>query len=245
MVIFTPGVAPAHGADPMDDLSRLPFFRPFGRTELEPLTAVAHWRDFSAGQTVLEAGDSTQEVCFIAEGELRVIARSSGGHEIILNELGPGSIFGEIATVDGEPRSATIVALTRARVCAVAASPFMTFALSTPGASHHLMRRLAALVRDKDLQLLELTVLPVRARLAALLLRLSRPREGGGRIVSPPRPHHELASRIGARREIVSRTLGAMRREGLLETTRGGIVLSRPEALQTEVELSYGARPGS
>ncbi|MBB5695302.1 Crp/Fnr family transcriptional regulator [Muricoccus pecuniae] len=228
----------------MDDLGRLPFFRPFGPAALEPLAAVARWRGFSAGQTVLEAGDPARDVCFIAEGELRVVARSTGGHEMILNELHPGGMFGEIAAIDGRGRSASIVALTRARVCAIAAAPFMGFALSTPEASQHLMRMLAALVREKDARLMELAVLPVRARLAALLLRLSRPREGGGRVVSPPRPHHELASRIGTRREVVSRTLSAMARDGLADLTKGGLVLPRPGVLQAEVEAGYAASRG-
>ncbi|MFC0388330.1 Crp/Fnr family transcriptional regulator [Muricoccus vinaceus] len=227
----------------MDELSRLPFFRPFGQAALEPLAAVARWRGYSAGQAVLEAGDPTREVSLIAEGELRVVMRSAGGHEMILAELRAGSMFGEIAAIDGGQRSASIVALTRARVCSIAAGPFMAFALSTPEASHHLMRSLTALVREKDMRLMELAVLPVRARLAALLLRLSRPRGGSGQIVSPPPPHHELASRIGTRREVVSRTLGAMQREGLIELTRGGFVLPRPEALEAEVEAGYGATP--
>jgi CRP-like cAMP-binding protein len=228
----------------MDDLGRLAFFRPFSRAVLEPLSAVARWRGFAPGQTVLEAGDPAPEVYFIGEGELRVVSRSSGGHEMILNELRAGSFFGEIAAIDGGPRSAGIVALTRARVCAIAATPFMEFVLSTPEASHHLMRMLAALVREKDMRLLELAVLPVRARLAALLLRLARPRDGGGWIVSPPRPHHELAARIGTRREVVSRTLGAMQRSGMVELTRGGVVLLSRGGLEAEVEAGYRAAPG-
>jgi len=227
----------------MDDLSRLPFFRSFDRAALEPLVAVARWRGYLPGQTVLEAGDPSREVALVVEGELRVVTRSSGGHEMILTELRPGSIFGEIAAIDGGQRSASIVALTRARVCCIASGPFMAFALSTPEASHHLMRSLAALVREKDARLMEMAVLPVRARLAALLLRLSRPREGGGRVVSPPPPHHELASRIGTRREVVSRTLGAMQRDGVAELTRGGVILRQVAALEAEVEAGYGATP--
>lgn len=225
----------------MEDLGRLPFFRPFAAAVLESLIPVARWRSYSPGQTVLEAGDPVQDVSFVSEGELRVVARSVGGHEMILNELQPGALFGEIAAADGGQRSASIVALTRARVCAIAAAPFMEFVLATPEASHHLMRTLAAMVREKDARLLELAVLPVRPRLAALLLRLSRPREGGGRIISPPRPHHELASRIGTRREVVSRVLSAMQRESLADVTRGGMVLRRPEALEAEVEAGYAA----
>lgn len=228
----------------MDDLSRLPFFRPFTPEALAPLSAVARWRSFTPGQVVLEAGDQTQEVFFIVEGEVRVVSRSSGGHEMILNELTAGSFFGEISAIDHAPRSAGIVALTRARICTVPAEPFMAFTLSTPEASHNLLRLLAALVREKDARLMELAVLPVRPRLIALLLRLSRPRKAGGRVVSPPRPQHELAARIGTRREVVSRTMGALQREGLMELTRGGLVLQDPEALEAEVEAAYRAASG-
>jgi CRP-like cAMP-binding protein len=228
----------------MDDLSRFPFFRPFAAPALEALAGVARWHAFEPGQIVLEAGDPARDVFFIAEGEVRIVMRSAGGHEIILNELGPGQFFGEIAAIDGGPRSAGVVALTRARVCVIAAAPFMSFALSTPEASHQVMRMLAALVREKDARLLELTILPVRPRLIALLLRMSRPREGGGVIVSPPRPHHELAARIGTRREVVTRILGALTREGLAAPGRGGLVLPDPKTLIAEVETSFRTATG-
>lgn len=228
----------------MDDLARLPFFRPFPRDSVAALAPHARWRGFEPGQTVMEAGDPSRELHFIAEGEVRVVTRTSGGHEIILNELGPGRFFGEIAAIDGGARSAGILAVTRARVCTIAAEPFLRFALATPEVSLEIMRVLAALVREKDARLLELTVLPVRARLVSLLLRLARPRPSGGLIVSPPRPHHELAARIGTRREVVSRTLSTLQREGLLATERGGFLLPRPAMLEAEVEAAYRAASG-
>ena len=225
----------------MDDLSRLAFFRPFPGSALAALAAVARWRGFEAGQTVLEAGDPARDIFFIAEGEVRIITRSSAGQEIILNELGPGRFFGEIAAIDGGPRSAGVVALIRSRVCVIAAAPFMDFALSTPQASHHVMRLLAGLVRENNTRLLELTVLPVRPRLISLLLRMARPHGAGGLVVSPPRPHHELAARIGTGREVVSRTLSALQRAGLVTPERGGLLLPKPRMLEAEVEASYRA----
>ena len=229
----------------MDDLMLLGFFRPFSRAALAGLAAAARWRVFTAGQTVLEAGDPARDVYFIADGEVRVIIRSSGGHEIIMNELGPGQSFGEIASVDGGPRSAGVIALTRTRICVIAAVPFMEFALSTREASHHVMRLFAKMVREKDTRLLELTVLPVRPRLISMLLRLARPHQAGGLVVSPPPPHHELAARIGSGREVVSRTLGGLRRDGLLTVSRGGLLLPAPEALAAEVAASFRDATGS
>ncbi|MFN7634139.1 MAG: Crp/Fnr family transcriptional regulator [Acetobacteraceae bacterium] len=225
----------------MKDLADLPFFTPFQPETLAGLATVARWRSYEAGQVVLEADEDTQDVFFVADGMLRVFARSSGGHEIILNDIGPGAVVGEIAAIDGARRSAHVVALTPARLCAIPGGAFMDFALATPTASLHLMRTLAALVRDKDTRILELSVLPVRPRLIALLLRLARPRPAGGLVVSPPRPHHELAARIGTRREVVSRAMSALRRAGLLAQGRGGLVVPRPDALRLELHAAWSA----
>lgn len=103
------------------------------------------------------------------------------------------------------------------------------------------MRLLTGLVREKDARLLQLTLLPVRPRLIALLPRMARPHAAGGLVVSPPRPHHELAARIGTRREVVSRTLSALQRDGLVKTERGELVLPRPNSLKAEVEAGFRA----
>lgn len=225
------------------DLLSLPFFRPFSAEAVAPLSAVARWRSCEAGQVVVEAGDDAPDVYLVVRGTLRVTARSVGGHEIIINEIGPGALFGEIAAIDGAKRSAGIVALTRTQLCVIAAVPFLEFALSTRQATLHLMKALAALVREKDKRIFELSVLATRPRLIALLLRLARPREAGGMIVSPPRPHHELAAMIGTRREVVTRAVAALQRDGLVETTRGGLLLPRPAALRAELDAAWANAP--
>ena len=192
---------------------------------------------------MLEVGDAAADVCFVVQGTLRVTTRSVGGHEVILNEIGPGALFGEIAAIDGAGRSAGIVALTRTRLCAIPAAPFVDFALATREASLHLMRSLAALVREKDQRIFELSVLATRPRLIALLLRLARPRSPEGMIISPPRPHHELAARIGTRREVVTRAMASLQREGLVEPMRGGLLLPRPALLEAELEAAWTNAP--
>jgi len=227
----------------MSDVTQLPFFRVFSPAAVAPLIGATRWLRYESGQTVLDAGDAAADVFIVVAGTLRVVTRSTGGDEIILNEIGPGALFGEIAVIDGAKRSAGIVALTQSAVCAIAAKPFMDFVLGTREASLQLMRSLAALVRDKDARLLELSVLPTRPRLIALLLRLARARDAGGLIISPPRQHQELAARIGTRREVVSRIIAALQREGLVERSRGGLILPRPKALQEELENAWTNLP--
>jgi CRP-like cAMP-binding protein len=225
------------------DLLRLPFFRPFSAQAVAQLAAHARWRSYEAGQTVLEAGDDAPEVYLVERGTLRVTTRSIGGHEIILNEIGAGALFGEIAAIDGAKRSAGIVAVTNAQLCVIAAAPFIDFAVSTREAALHLMKSLAALVREKDQRIFELSVLATRPRLIALLLRMARLRDAGGMIISPPPPHRELAARIGTRREVVTRALAGLQREGLLEPMRGGLLLPRPAALRAELAEAWAHAP--
>ena len=99
------------------------------------------------------------------------------------------------------------------------------------------LRLLARRVRELDGRLAEHTVLDLRHRLYAELLRLSVPRAGhpGERVVSPPPYHHVFAARIGCRREQVTREFTTMSGEGLVEKTRGGLVLLKPGVLEARI----------
>jgi CRP-like cAMP-binding protein len=186
---------------------------------------------------VLDFGEESTEVYFVLDGSLRVQLRTAEGQEVILNEIGAGEIFGEMSAIDGAPRSANITALHRTRLCVVPGAAFLDCVLASPAVALRMLRLLAARVRGKDERVLELAVLPVRQRLMAELLRLSRPRGGGDqRVISPPLPHHVLGARIGARREAVSRELSALCRAGLVATSRQSILLLQPEALRRELD---------
>jgi CRP-like cAMP-binding protein len=228
--------APPAGAANTPSLRQLPFFAGVPDEALAVLAARSRWHTFAAGEVVVDSGDATDEVFFVAEGAVRVVVRTALGYESILNDLGAGSFFGELAAIDGVPRSANVTALQRTRLCAVPGAAFMEAALASQVAARRLLRLLASRLRAKDERLLEIMALPVRQRLMAELLRLSRDRGNGERALSPPPQQHVLAARIGTRRETVSREMAEMARSGLLTVGRRAIVLHRPEALQTEIE---------
>lgn len=224
----------------IEALSGLPLFQEADPATLAALASQAAWRFVEAGQVVLDFGEASTDVFLVAEGALRVVVRTRNGHEVILGDLGAGEFFGEIAAIDGAPRSANVSALRRTRLCQVPAPAFLGAAFSCPVVCHRLLRGLASLVRLQSERLLEFAALPVRQRLISELLRLSRNRASGAgaaaRVISPPPPQHVLAARIGARREAVSRELAALVRDGLIETTRGAIVLPDATALRAVLE---------
>jgi CRP-like cAMP-binding protein len=219
-------------------IRRLPLFAGVSAEALTAFVSKSHWRACAAGEIILDTGETSHEVFFIAEGAVRVVVRTVFGYEAILNDLNAGTFFGELAAIDGVRRSANVTALVQTRLLVVPGTAFMELVLSSRDATQRLLRLLSSRLRAKDERLIEFGVLSVRQRLIAELLRLSRDRGGGECVVSPPLAQHVLAGRIGTRRESVSREMADLSRSGLLTVGRGAIVLHHPGKLLAEVEAS-------
>lgn len=233
-------------------LARLAFLRDADPAALAEAAPLARWIAVGPGELVLDFGDTTSDVFLVVEGAVRVLVRSPLGQEVILGDLGPGGLFGEMAAIDGAPRSASVTALHPTRLCRLPAAAFLGVVLRSPAVGLRVMQSLTARLRLQDERHFELIALPVRERLASELLRLSRPRDGqaggggGGRVVSPPPQQQVLAARIGARRETVSLALNDLAREGLVEVTPRAIALPRPEALREAIDACLrGFRAGA
>ncbi len=240
LVWLRPAMAEPARAPSLADLA---FFRGADPAVLAKVAAAARWRTVEPGQVVVDEDEPSTDIFFVAAGSVRVQLRAASGREVLLNEFGPGEFFGELSAIDGAPRAANVSAVTRSRLCIIPAQAFLDFVFATPSACHGLLRTLAAKLRLQTERTLEREALPVRLRLFAELLRLSRPRPGapGERVVSPPPPHHELAARIGARREVVSRELSEMTREGWLERDRRAIRILRVAEMQRMVAAELRA----
>ena len=205
--------------------------------DLAPFEARAHWRRFEPNEVLVDFDDVSSDVYFLVSGEVRVLIRTPAGKEVILGEMRGGQLFGELAALDGIKRSANVTALTRGEACIMSANVFRELVFSSKPITDALLRLLTARVRELNGRLIEHAVLDLRHRLYAELLRLSMPRPGhaGERVVTPPPYHHVLANRIGCRREQITREFTTMAQEGLVERTRGALVVRRPEVLQARV----------
>lgn len=216
---------------------RIPFFQGLEPAEAERLARHCVWRRFDERELVVDFDDLSSDVYFIISGALRVLIRTPAGKEIILNDLEAGQFFGEMAAIDGTKRSANVSALTNAELCIVPASVFKSVVFSQPAVCDRLLRLLTGRIRELNERLFERSVLDLRHRLYAELLRLSSPRKGfsGQFIISPPPLQQDLAARIGCRREQVNREVQAMVHAGLAEKIRGGLVLLQPSLLEKRV----------
>ena len=172
------------------------------------------------GQTIVAKGEASRDVFILQEGRLEVLLYAANGREVSLRGLEPGQLFGELAAIDGEERSASVVASCDSRLLVIAPEPFRAMISASPQASDWLARRLAAQIRSLTGRVFELSALHVRARLHCELLRLAKAHAQSGAVVDPAPTHAELANRIGTHREAVTREMSALSRRKIIKAGR-------------------------
>jgi CRP-like cAMP-binding protein len=217
-----------------ETLAKIDLFRSLDGPTIEMLDTQCSWRRATRNQWIVDYQDTANDVFFIVSGTVRVKLQSVSGREVLLREINAGEFFGELAAIDGQPRSSGIVAMTDVTVARMPASVFRTTIHAHAEVCDQLLALLAGQVRILANRVNEFTTLDARHRIYAELLRLSRPETGKAHqaIVSPPPVHAEIAARVSSRREAVARELKALERAGLIERRRGALVLTDTEQLR-------------
>jgi CRP/FNR family transcriptional regulator, cyclic AMP receptor protein len=214
-----------------ESLGHSPMFAELNAEDVAQLGALCRWRSVKAGDVVIEEYALDNDAFFVVNGHARVL-RGTNGREVILKDIRAGEYFGELSAIDGRPRSARIVAVTDSVVARMSAGVFRDAIHRHPSVCDHILATLSASIRALNERFSEQIYLDVRERLCAELIRLSRPAGKDRIVVSPPPTHLEIALRIGARREAVTKVLNALEREGAISRSRGAIALVEPERLR-------------
>jgi CRP-like cAMP-binding protein len=168
------------------------------------LLARARFLRVRKGQVVLSRGEPAGDVYLVLEGRLNIVLYSADGTEVSLRQLHERQLFGELAAIDGEERSAGIVAASDVRLLVIRSEVFRAVINDYPSVANWLVRRLTSQIRSLTNRVFELSTLSVRTRLHCELIRLAKTQDRGIDL-SPS--HAELASRIGSHREAVTREL--------------------------------------
>jgi len=198
---------------------------------LETMTAPARaqlaercqWRRFKPGEQIINRDSDNRDVFFVSEGTLRIVNYSVSGREITLDDAVAGDHFGHFAALDGQPRSANVVALTDSLIAMLAPMLFTQLLLDNPQIALALMRNLAKLIRQSTERIMDLSTLGANNRVHAELLRLARRanKEAGvqgeaSAILRPIPVHSDIASRVSTTRETVARVFGDLARQGVI-----------------------------
>lgn len=204
--------------------------------DLEPaalasLERAAELRDFPEGAIVVSQEDSGESLFVLVRGRVKVVLYGESGREVILSIFKqPGDFFGEMALLDDEPRSATVIAAERSRLLVLSRAAFQEHIAAHPRTALRVLTELSRRLRRADEVIGNLALLDVYGRLAGKLRELAaaegEEREDG--ILIRKRPTQaEIAAMIGTSRETVSRALSELARRGFLEMSGKRLLLRR------------------
>lgn len=198
------------------------------------------WQEYKAGSQIIDRDSDTRQVYFVSSGTVRVVNYSMSGREVSYDDITAGGFFGELAAIDGKPRSANVVAIKKSVIAAVSSEVFIRFVTEHPEMSRALLERLVAIIRGGTDRIMDITTLGAYHRVYSELLRLMRADggmddEGGGRIRELP-THASLASRVGTTRETVARAISELTRRGVAEKRGKGLYFEDFEELEDIVE---------
>ncbi|TRW96284.1 Crp/Fnr family transcriptional regulator [Paracoccus sp. M683] len=175
----------------------------------------------------------------LLSGRLVAHRTSISGRDLVLSVFRPGTLFGEMAALEDQPRSLRVYAETHCRLLYMPTGAFRDSLLAQPIIALNLATELCHRLRNKNEQMFGLVMQDVEARLRLLLLQLAR--ESGQvrthALLRPAPTQEALAARIGANREAVSRALSRLKRLGLIGTSRRNIVIRNIDALAAHAEI--------
>ena len=220
-------------------LTAIEIFRTLPPDALESLAKRCQWHRFGSNQLIVGQYDETKDVFFIVRGRVRVIVYAASGKEVSFRDLAAGQMFGELSAIDGQPRSASVIALQDTLMARMPPNVFWTMVQGYPQVATAVLHHLVGLVRALSERVFEFSTFAVKNRIHAELLRLAREASGhnsGAVLISPAPTHAEIASRISTHREAVSRELNELIRAGLVERCSGSLIIRDIERLARLVE---------
>lgn len=209
--------------------------------DLSDIVAACSWHHYRRGQLIVGQEDNSGRVYLIGDGTVRVSFYAEDGTEVGFRDMRTGEIFGEIAAIDGHPRSASVLAMADTLLGSVGAETFWGLLRQRPAVAELVLRRLARLVRALSDRVVEFSTLAVSNRIHAELLRLARDNMMGDHAYIDPAPAHAvLASRVSTHREAVSREFNRLAADGIVKKSGRALIVRDLAALEQLVHKPLG-----
>ena len=218
-------------------LRHVPLFSELSAEELRGVADVAIPRSYPKGVRVFHEGDLSDACYIVRSGDLRVTREHPDGRAIALATLGPGDIFGELAMLDGEARSASVEALSECDLLALPAADMRRLLVAAPDITVKLVIALTRRLREANERISRQSFQTVPSRVAGVLSQLiaeEQPlevREG----VTIRMTQADLAQLAGTSRESVSRFLATLERAGVVRVGRGRVTVLEPRRLRAYI----------
>ena len=226
----------------VQSVEKIALFRCLSPELIGRIQTLCTWKRYEPGEQIIDYLDQSDEVFFIADGNARVSITSMQGKPVAFTDLDAGDIFGEVSAIDGGPRSVSVEARTSCCIASLPAAAFQEIVKSEPAFALELLQHLAKTIRVLITRVYYLCSLDVANRTRAELLRLAKraPQEGNSVLLDPMPTHAEIASRIGAHRETVTREFNRLSKFGLLVRRDHALLVTNVQWLETTVHEATG-----
>jgi CRP-like cAMP-binding protein len=216
-------------------LASVPLFRTLAEPALQELASALRHRRYARGEVVFLRGDPGVNLCIVETGRVKLTLTSEQqGREAVIALMGPGEVFGELALLDGTPRSADAIAVEPTQLQLLGRDDFVRFLHAHPEVAIALLEELARRLR-RDVEVLQdATFLDVPARLARVVLRLAE-RQPDDSLCTPSTTQSNLAAMALTTRETLNKWLGYFQDQNLLRWEHGRVRVLNREGLEKRI----------
>jgi CRP/FNR family transcriptional regulator, cyclic AMP receptor protein len=218
-----------------DKLSLLrshPLFRDLPSAVIEHLGSYMKTRRVARGTAIFAKGDPGTGLMGVLAGSVKVSVASAEGKDIVLNVFREGEVFGEIALLDGRPRTADATAMSDCELIVIERRDFVPFLSGHPDVMLKFIEILCSRLRHTSEQVQDITFLNLPTRLAKTLLQLTGAGEEGSAAKRKAAiTQREISQMIGMSRESTNKQLRAWEKRGWIKLERGGVAILAPDKL--------------
>ncbi len=226
-------------------IAQVKLFSCLGDDEREALKRGLTWRRYRAGERVFERGSQSSEVFFVIEGAVNVVSFSSTGREITFAEVGAGETVGELAAIDGQPRSASVVATEDSLLAILPAESFIELLKRNGEIAFTLLQSMSGIVRKGTDQVIQVSSVAATNRVYSELLKRAKQDSAVPDlwVIKPLPPIRELASTAATTRELVSNALNQLYPSGLIRRKGKNLYVMDRSALEDLITAGGQASP--
>ena len=219
-------------------LGSVEIFKTLSHAEIAQVAKSCRWSRFKQNQEIVWASSPSKRVFFLLSGRVRVHMFSPNGREVTFDELGKGRIFGEIAAIDKEPRSANVVGISPGIIASMEDRDFCNILVKYPQASFALNEYFVNVIRKTSQKVMVLSSMEAYARIFHTIINSSRVDEKDDSLLLENLTHYDIAGMSGCTRETVSRSIGTLIKLGVAHKEGRALRITDKMAIE-ELILKY------
>ena len=213
-------------------LNNIPLLSGLSPQVLQQVGAAMQFRTVEKGTYVMHKGSPGDHLVFLLSGRVQVVDVTEDGREMVLATLAPGDYVGEMAVIDGQPRSASVQANETALVAFLPRAQSLQLIYTNPLVAERVMTRMAGTIRAAAANRAILSIPNAFQRVYAVLNQLAKPVPGNMVVIASMPTQQEIAAMVNTSRETVSRALQVLLQKKVVEKDMRRLIVRQPEALR-------------